>query len=166
MDGKSIFIKYWLVGEPFINTIPYYFSITPGLKEGLSGSMIIGTNVGITKDLPKEKEEEVLDIFKYITSKEFQKKHSIEYIKIPAITELWDDKEICKGIKCDLTKNIQVIQRPKSLKEGSDDSNNNYKTYIYQYLYGNNTIEETLKQIINNADMSSSDTNRSMYYID
>jgi len=160
IDGKSIFIKYWLVREPFINTIPYYYSITPGFKEGLSGSMMIGTNIGIAKDLSKEKKEEVLNMFKYITSKEFQKDFTMEYKAIPAITELWDDDEICKDVQCDLIKNIQVIQRPKYLKEGSEENNQNYRNYIYQYLYGNKAIEETVKQIKNSIYMTSGDTHR------
>jgi len=169
MNGKSIFIKYWLVDDSLKSIIQYQLSILPGLKKGISGSIIKGTNVGIIRDLPKEKEEEVLDMYKYFTSKEYQKKYSVKEKSIPVITELLDDKEICKEVPCDLTKNVQFIGEPKFIKEGPEDNKSNYKAFIHQFLYENKTIEETMKQIIDNVnvDMSSGATNNinSKYYI-
>ena len=33
MNGKSIFLKYLLVGNPLYDIIPYYRSILPGIKK-------------------------------------------------------------------------------------------------------------------------------------
>jgi len=142
MNGKSIFIKYWLVDDSLKSIIQYQLSILPGLKKGISGSIIKGTNVGIIRDLPKEKEKAVLDVYKYITSKEYQK--TLSKGIIPAISELLDDKEICKSIPCDITKNLQYTGEPKFIKEGSEEDKNKYKNDIYQFLYEEKSIDEII----------------------
>jgi len=155
MNGKSIFLKYWLVGEPSLSSIPYKISNLPGLKEGISGSGIMGYLISVIKDLPKEKEDVVLNLIKYIASKEYQKKVSMDQKYLPTLVELLDDEELCKEIPCDITKNIQYIGEPKFIKEGSKEIKFNYKKYIYQYLYEDKSIKETVKQIMENVDIVS-----------
>jgi len=150
MDGKSIFIKYYLVGEPIYSPInsSYYQSLIPGLKEGISGTVAVGSNVGIIKNIPEYKKEATLEVYKYITSKDFQKRIFESRTALTAVNELMDDKIICETAPCDLIKKLQITGEPSFIKNGSEDYRKRYKKYIYQFLFGENvTVNETLKKI-------------------
>lgn len=44
-DNQAIFLKFWMVQRPLINTIQYYVSTVPGHIEGINGSTICGYNI-------------------------------------------------------------------------------------------------------------------------
>jgi len=150
MNGKSIFIKYYLVGEPIYSQINdlYYQSIIPGLKEGISGTVVVGSNVGIIKSIPEYKKEATLEVYKYITSKDFQKRIFESRTALTAVNELMNDENICKKAPCDIIKKLQITGEPSFIKEGPVDYRKRYKRYIYQFLFGEKvTVNETLKKI-------------------
>jgi len=150
MNGKSIFLKYWLLGGSFLNTISYYPSPLPGLKEGVSGSLIFGNNIGIDKNIKSEKKEAALKVLKYISSIENQRKMFENGLSLTSLTELLNDREICKNAPCDLTKEVkmQYIGIPKIIKEGPENYSEKYKKYIYRFIYEDKPLDEILKNIV------------------
>jgi len=125
----------------------YNYSVLPGLKEGISGSMVKGINISIAKDVLKEKKKNVIDVFKYVISKEFQKIMFMDQMDVPGISELLNDESICEEYYCNVIKDTQAIGVPKFIKEGSEEIKINYKNIIYQFIYKNETIEETVKKL-------------------
>jgi len=51
-----------LVGGEFKNKFPYYKSILPGIKQGISGFFIDGNNIGIIKNISEDKKEAALEV--------------------------------------------------------------------------------------------------------
>jgi len=149
LKGKSIFINYWYVMEPLLSTIKknYELSILPGLKDGISGSMTKGVNIGIKNNISSQKRDAALEILKYVTSKDYQREQFASGKTLTAISEFLDDDEMCKKSPCSLLKEIQSVGEPKFITDGPDDYAKRYKKYIYNFLYDNKTISETLKQI-------------------
>jgi len=149
MDGNSIFLKYWVIGEPLLNMAlnKYHISILPGMKEGISSSILSGTNIGIIKNISENKKEAAFEVLKFFSSKEYQKKKFEEQSIFTAIDELWNDEKTCDIGLYEIVKSMQYIVEPEFIKEGQDDYRKRYQKYIYQYLYENKTIEETLKKI-------------------
>ena len=147
LSGKAVFIKYWSLSGYLLTLMPYNQSIIPGLKEDISASMVLGKNIGIFKNISEEKKEAALEVIKYFTSKEYQKKEFESGSCSTALTEILDDEELCKNAPCTLMKAMQILGEPKFIKEESVDYKKKYKKYIYQFLYGNKTVEETVKRI-------------------
>ena len=149
MDGNSIFLKYWIIGEPLLSDVlqKYYISIIPGMKEGISGSILSGNNIGIIKNIAEDRKEAALEVLKFFTSKDYQKEKFKANLLSTGIDELLNDEEACENGICDLAKAIQYTVEPEFIKDQSEDYSKRYQKYIYQYLYENKTIEETLKKI-------------------
>ena len=147
MNGKSVFLKYWFISEPLLSSLKYYPSTIPGLKEGISGSMILDFNLGIVKNITEEKKNAAIEVIKFFTSKEYQKKMFESRLSLVAIKELWEDEELCKNELCDLIKEVQITGEPKFIKDGPEDYGMKYQKYIYQLLYENKSIDEVVKKI-------------------
>ena len=147
MNGKSVFINYWYVMEPMLSRLPYYTSILPGLKNGISGSMTTGVNIGIRKNIPKENLDGALEILRYVVSKDTQRKTFANGSSLTAISEFLEDEELCKKSPCHLIKEIQCTGEPKYITDGPENYSKKFKTYIYEFLYENKTIEQTIKHI-------------------
>ena len=148
LTGKAIFIKYWILTEPFLSSLPYNISFLPGRENGISGTSIMGNNIGIIKNISKEKKEAALTVLEYFTSKEYQRKLFDTGISLSSLDEIWNDEKVCKKDLCNIGKNMQIIIEPDFVKEGGDEYRKRYKNYIYQFLFENKTIEETQKHII------------------
>jgi len=137
------------VGEPFLGTIPYEISALPGLKKGISGTSISGNSIGITKNIKKDKRDAAIEVLKFFTSKFYQKEVFRNKYCLTAIDELYYDEQVCnKNGLCDLFRDVQFTVEPEFMREGQPvDYGKKYRKYIYQYLYGNKSIDDTLKQI-------------------
>jgi len=150
MDGNSLFLKYWLIGDPLIGITQshYYLSTLPGMKEGISGSILSGTNIGIIKNIPEDRKEAALEVLKCFTNKEYQKEQFENKVFFTGIEELWNDKEVCKknGF-CDIIKSMQYTIEPEFIMKGNEDYRKRYQKYINDFLFENKTIDETLKKI-------------------
>ncbi|KAL6625309.1 periplasmic binding protein-like II, partial [Neocallimastix sp. 'constans'] len=138
-DGKAIFIKYWFFQT--VNKV-YKKSILPGNIEGISGSTIGGYNIGINNKISNNRKEKAIEVFKYITSWDIQKKYLIENHILSAIKELYDDEEVCRTIECEEIKNTQSFYH-----KYNDKYYKKFKEYIYKFLYGDLSVEEVLKKI-------------------
>ena len=142
-DGNFIFLKYFIIGT---DDIQYSKTFLPGIKEGISSASIVGNDIGIIKNIAKEKKDAAIEVYKFFTSKESQKGFFVQGY-MSAINEFWDDENLCKinGL-CDIIKNVQYISEPKFIHDEPEKYRKKYQKYIYQFLYGNKTIDEILKQ--------------------
>jgi len=110
--------------------------------------MIIGDNIGISKDINESKMDAALEVLNYFTSKDTQRYLFNTGVSFSAISELWyDNDKICKEGLCDIFKDIQFTTEPGFIKEGGENYKKKYQKYIYQFLYEDKTMEETLKHI-------------------
>jgi len=139
-DGNAIFLKFWTF--PKVNSV-YNITILLGDKEGISGSAIGGYNIGIDKNINKEKKKFAIEALEYITSWDTQKRYLINDHVLSAIDELYNDQEVCHSIDCNLIKSIQSFSH-------SYDENyyKKFKTYIYDYLYGKASAKNVLDSIV------------------
>jgi len=86
---------------------------------------------------------------KYMTSKESQKKYIIGTSLFSAITELYDDEELCKTIDYEVVKDAY----PFSFMSNEENlfCNNNYHTKykenMFDYLFNNKPLKDVLKSI-------------------
>ncbi|ORX75704.1 periplasmic binding protein-like II [Anaeromyces robustus] len=144
-NENSLFLKFWYM--PDIDP-SYKIALLPGWKEGISGSVIGGDNIGISKYISEKKKDAALIALKYITSKDLQKKNVLERRVLTSIKDLYDDEDVCKTINCSLLKNVQPIVRPTNITDDYDEYSLKYRNIIYKYLYTNEiTISEALDQI-------------------
>lgn len=125
----------------------YEASLLPGFKEGISGSVLGGVNLGISKYSREEKREEVIKVFKYLTSKQLQKKLVLKHDIVSGIPSVYDDEEICQQINCELYKNVQPVNRPNSLTNDYNKYSYDFRTLVFDFLYGNATASEIVKKI-------------------
>jgi len=146
-EGKNIlFTVFWDSVLPSDFDI-YKKSILPGRMDGISGSCLGSYNIGISNYINEEHKRGSIEVFKFIFSKEFQKEIIIKnFHQYSGIIDLYKDEEICSILKCDILNNLQLIERPISIK--------NYETfeikfinYFYDFLYGSKSAKEALQSI-------------------
>ncbi|ORX50295.1 periplasmic binding protein-like II, partial [Piromyces finnis] len=90
-SGNSLFLRYWYMPD-----IPFYtISRLPGKNKDVSGSIIGGYNIGISKYSPKDHQDSSIIVLKYFTSKDIQRKLSKDKKLISAIFSLYDEEEVC-----------------------------------------------------------------------
>jgi len=146
-NDESLFFKYWYIPS----YISEYKKVThlPGVKEGISGSAIGGYNVGINKYASAEKMDSTLKAFTYLTSKEVQRKVAKDYLFFSPIPSLYDEEEICEELDCEFFKSAQLIARPIDITEDYNWYSGKFREHIFEYLYGNRTASDVLKDIEN-----------------
>jgi len=146
---KAIFMRYYVIGEPILSILKETYDLfpTPGSKEGLSSSIILGYNLGINKNISEEKKNATIIAFEFITSKDTQKKCVMKKMCITGISSLWYDDDICKDSDCELFRQIQPVGEPSYILNQTDEYKRKFRKYIYQYLYKNETIDKILERI-------------------
>ncbi|ORX80271.1 periplasmic binding protein-like II [Anaeromyces robustus] len=154
LENKNfIFFKYYYITSLYKDL---NYTILPGNKTDLSVAVSTNINLAINKNISKESREIALKVLKHLTSKEIQKKSLLKFNKdeyfsfniLPTIPSLYDDKEVCEKVDCDLIKKLKLITRPV-IKE--------HKYYLWsdyfrekikdEFLNGNKTSSEVLKEI-------------------
>ncbi|OUM59997.1 hypothetical protein PIROE2DRAFT_14334 [Piromyces sp. E2] len=117
-------------------------TIIPGNKEGISGSVIGGYNIGLSIYSDEEKRDASVQALMHITSREIQKEMMLKYKKFSGIVNLFDDLDSCdKDDFCDVHRKIQPIARPTSLTDDYNSYSEKFRYYIYEYIYGNDDID-------------------------
>jgi len=142
--SKILFLKYWYTGtiDPVIKT-----SALPGLKEGISGSTIGGYNLGINRYINDENRKAAIRALKYITSKEVQRKAVIEKEIFSLISSLYEEEAVCLKVDCNFFRAIQPVARPTYVTEDYSSYSEQFREHAYEYLYGDKTAKEVLKNI-------------------
>ncbi|ORX42272.1 periplasmic binding protein-like II [Anaeromyces robustus] len=146
-QNLTVFTKFYSLTYSALDIIPYYMSPLPGYKEGISGSIIAGYNIGIDGNIPLKKLYASLTAFKFLSSKELQRKYFLIENILSGISSFYDDEEICKKVNCEVIKNLQPISRPSSEYYQFTDYVTKIENYVYKFLYGNQTAESVLEQI-------------------
>jgi len=140
-SGKSVFLKFWKYDKA--NSIYEQTNLLGG-KEGISGTTIGGSSVGVNKYISDENKKYALEVIKFMLSKEVQKQMILDYKVFSAMRDLYDDEEVCKAVNCDLINNVQMIQDPKILY--NYDYYIQFKTFLTNYLKKNESEAESVEE--------------------
>jgi len=108
-----------------------------------------GHNLGISMYSSLDKRSEAITVFKYLTSIEMQRNYIAKNNYFSPIPRLYNEKEVCDIVDCDFFKNIQLIARPTSKTDDYISYAKKFKTYIYEFLYGNTSALDALKKVDN-----------------
>jgi len=144
VEETSIFVKYWNL---FFLRPTWELSPLPGKNEGVSGSSIGGTNIGINKYISDEHKRAAAQVVEFITSMETQKKIVMMSGDFSGIESIYNDPEVCALYDCELIKSIQPIGRFNSLTNSYEYYSQKFNKYFYEYLYEKECPEETLKKL-------------------
>jgi len=105
LNGRAIFLKFW-----YMKHIPIYVtSALPGEKEGVSGSVIYGNNIGICRYIKEENIEAAAKVIQFLTSREVQKNVIINNDLYSGINDLYMDEEVCEKIECNIIMDVQPL---------------------------------------------------------
>jgi len=143
ISNKLLFLKHYYNLSLYDN---YKVTTLPGSSTGISGSVISGLNLGINKYIRDENKKAAITVFEYLTSKEVQKKLIIDRKILSSIFSLYDDIEVCKVVDCEVFLNSQLIATPTSQNKDYNDWSSAFRSSIYNYLYGNKTTSEVLRE--------------------
>lgn len=141
-EKNFLFLKFW-----YIKSKRYLVSALPGAEENISGSALGGHNAGINIYSKLEKRKEVIEAFQFITSKDMQRKYIVSNNYYSAIPSLYDEEEVCSIVDCNYFKNIQLTARQFTNKTNYDQYSYKFREYVYEYIYGNKSEIEVLKNI-------------------
>jgi len=145
-NGKAMFLKFFVFFELLQNS-PYVLSDMPGIKEGLSGSTVVGYNVGIKNGIDTGKRKAAIKAIKCMTFKECQKPLVIKELIISGISSLYDDEEVCSTINnCKFYKNVQTVLKPVDKVDDFSEYSEKFTNFFFEYLYGNETEKNALKK--------------------
>ena len=145
-NENSIFITFY--NSNFNSN--YKKAINLGHKEGISGSTGVGYNLGISKYIDKENiRKAAIEAFKYITSKEVQRKLVMKGYIFSIINSLYEEEDLCKKVDCEFFRRIQLVGRTVINRYNYDYYTTNYRKYVFDFVFGNNSISDTLKKIEN-----------------
>lgn len=143
--GNIIFSKYWDIQEfENINIV----STLPGKKIGMNGSCLGGYNISVNKYISDDNKVAAVEVLKFFTSKKIQKDIIIKNFKYySALTELYNDEEVCSIVNCEFIKNVQSVNRPSLLFD--DYSNYSLKiiTIFKEFLDGKKSAISVLTEI-------------------
>jgi len=143
--GTAIFLRFWYLPHSPI----YKASAVPGKNKNVSGSMAGAYNIAINRYSDSEKKKAAIEVLKFITSKEIQKKLIISKNYYSSISSLYDEEDVCQMIDCKVIKDMMPFSAMDfdTKQFDLDFYIDKYKSYVYDYLYGNKTVSEVLKNI-------------------
>ncbi|OUM68817.1 hypothetical protein PIROE2DRAFT_3336 [Piromyces sp. E2] len=146
-DGNMLFSKFWdMIGIGLESR--YKLTILPGKKSGINGSCIGGYNIGIANFVKTENIIASAKVLEFFTSPKQQKNIVVNKNKLfTALTSLYDDQGVCSTIDCNFARDVQSIHRPSNEIEDYDSYADKVKSYIFKFLYDNQSASETLTKI-------------------
>jgi len=148
-SGEGLFIRYWDFGMPTPNS---YQTPSPGSKKGvnINTSLVSGMNLGINKYIPNEERiKAAVEVVKYFTSEEVQRELIVKTFNLyTAISDFYDDEEICSILSCPLVKSARSVTRVLD-ESFTDEYMAKVTNILNNYLFGSNsTAEATIKEIV------------------
>ncbi|ORX79299.1 periplasmic binding protein-like II [Anaeromyces robustus] len=144
LDGNAIFINYWIY--PHLSA-SYKFTQPPGAINGVSSSVAQTFNAGVNNHISNEKKIASYKFIEFATSREIQKEFVIKKMIVSSIKDMYQDEEICKDYNCNALMNMQLIGRP--INENYKTYSEKFRKYVYEYLYGNKSISQVIKNLEN-----------------
>jgi len=140
---------------PLLNET-FHYDILPGNKSELYGVIPTNFNIAICKYISKERKENAIKVLKILTSKEMQKHIMLSYDKyesydlikvISGISSLYDDNDVCEKVDCNFIKRLRFTTMPVFKEDKYYLWSKYFRNKIYEFLYGNGTVSEILKEI-------------------
>jgi len=144
-SGKMLFLRYFYT----VHSPVYRGSALPGRKEGVSGTVVIPNNFAVNRYIDEDRKLAAMEFIKYAMSKESQKKYIIGNFMFSAITELYDDPDVCSFLECDIVKDSYPFSFMSNDVKlfGDDNYHIKYRSYMLDYLYNDKPVKEVLKKI-------------------
>jgi len=147
--GNAIFLKFFI--HPIVYMIPnfqYTMSNLPGMKEGISGSILTGYNLGILNNLSKDKVKSALEVIKHMTTRETQKKFVLQRLATSPITSIYYEEDVCSSINnCEIYRDPQPILKPVTATDDFNQFSSRFTSYFYDFLYGDTDVYTALKSM-------------------
>jgi len=147
MTGDALFLKFFIYSFVLmIENSPYVISNLPGIREGLTSTILSGYNVGIINHIDKDKLSSAVKVVEFMTSKETQKIFVMNQIIVSAMSSLYKDKDVCDAIiNCEMYQDVQPILKPADITENYNEYSIKYTNYFFDFLYRNADASKTLK---------------------
>ena len=124
-------------------------SLSPGWKEGISGTAISTSNFGINKHISEERIKASVEFMKYVGLKEVQKKFLIKDHIMGTNMELYKDKndEVCQFVPCEFIDKIDSLAFYDNDKRffGSTEYLKNFQKYLLEYLFNDQPVDDVLQ---------------------
>jgi len=147
MTGDALFLKFFIYS--FVLTVensPYVISNLPGIREGLTSTILSGYNVGIIKHIDQDKLSSAVKVVEFMTSKETQKIFVMNEIIVSAMSSLYKEKDVCDTIiNCEMYQDVQPILKPVDITDNYNEYSIKYTNYFFNFLYRNADASKTLK---------------------
>jgi len=142
-----LFIKFYYIPDLLYPYSPFTVAKMPGLHEGVSGTVLVGYNVGIVGNVDKKKIGPAVEAIRFMTSREMQVDLVMREYIISGITSLYEDPEICSNIRfCDFYRYSQTTTKPKNVFN-SDYYYDEFTNYFYYFLYGDESAKSVLQKM-------------------
>lgn len=144
-SSNCLFVKSWnnLEHEDCYDIAPL-----PGRKDGISGSIINGYNIGINDKISEERKEVASKIIEYFASLDFQKDVIMELGYQSALKELYENDSICQSYsQCQTFKNIQYIFKPMDISDDYNEYSKKFRDYLMMYLMNVEELQTCLQNI-------------------
>jgi len=81
-----------------------------------------------------------IQAFKYITSRELQKELLLNNCSMTGIFDLYNDKDVCQNVDCELFKQLQPIGIPNNVGMDYNHYSERFGKYIYDFFIFNINI--------------------------
>jgi len=128
---------------------PFEMTNSPGIREGLTGTILSGYNIGISNNIDKERLSSAVEVVKFMTSKATQKKLVLQNQIISAITSIYEEEDVCANIKnCKMFRDPQPIAKPVDLTNDFNEYSSRFTNYFYDFLYRDEDPSKMLKAMV------------------
>ncbi|HWJ75860.1 MAG TPA: ABC transporter substrate-binding protein [Kaistia sp.] len=153
--GNAVFMRNWpyaySLGNGADSAVKDKFDVAPlpaGTGEGAgSAATLGGWNLAVSKYSKNQKE--AIDLVKFLTSKEMQKKQAIEASNLPTIVELYDDADIAKAVPIiPRWKEVflNAVPRPSApTKVKYNEVSSNFWTAVHNTISGSGSAADNLE---------------------
>ncbi len=153
--GNAVFMRNWpyaySLGNGADSAVKGKFDVAPlpaGSAEGATSAATLGGwNLAVSKY--SKNQAEAIDLVKFLTSKEMQKKQAIEASNLPTIVDLYDDADIAKEVPIiPRWKEVflNAVPRPSApTKVKYNEVSSNFWTAVHNTLSGNGSAAENLE---------------------
>nr|WP_210187052.1 ABC transporter substrate-binding protein [Kaistia soli] len=153
--GNAVFMRNWpyaySLGNGADSAVKGKFDVAPlpaGSAEGATSAATLGGwNLAVSKYSKNQKE--AIDLVKFLTSKEMQKKQAIEASNLPTIIDLYDDADIAKAVPIiPRWKEVflNAVPRPSApTKVKYNEVSSNFWTAVHNTISGNGSAADNLE---------------------
>jgi len=131
-SGTILFSNFWDC-PPIPN---YVMSVLPGRMEGITGSCILGFNLGVSNYISDDRKSAAIKVLNFFTSRSIQKEIIMkQFYLYSGISSLYDDKEVCSILDCNFKREVQTVIKPFKEVEDYNSYSKKFLSLLYEGLY-------------------------------